>query len=125
MTQIYEAALASSGMTVGQFGLLARIIKQPGVSLGALANAAGMDQSSLSRTIRLIEKAGYTEFGPAPDDARVKALFPTPSGITAFELAAAQWRQAHEDVGQRLTPEFQETLRGQCAAALQVLNDRS
>ena len=58
ITQFMEKRLASSGLTVAQFGLMGHIASAPDDTLGALAERTGLDQSTLSRNLRGLEQEG-------------------------------------------------------------------
>src|SRR5580692_4033045 len=57
VTQLYDRALEPAGLTIGQFGLLAYLstagAENPGgIAIGALADARGMDPTTLTRNLK-------------------------------------------------------------------------
>jgi DNA-binding transcriptional ArsR family regulator len=61
ITQFLEHRTASSGLSVAQFGLMAHVAAATGDTLGALAARVGLDQSTLSRNLRGLEKDGLVD----------------------------------------------------------------
>ncbi len=53
--------MKDSGLTLAQFGLLASIAAASNDTIGDLARRTGLDQSTLSRNLRLLEDAGLVE----------------------------------------------------------------
>ena len=61
ITLFLDRELAGLGLTVAQLGLMAQIAVMPDDTLGALANRAGLEQSTLSRNLRTLEADGLIE----------------------------------------------------------------
>ena len=63
MTQIYDRALEPGGLTINQFGMLGRLygarLRNEILSISALADRLGMDPTTLNRSLRPLEKAGF------------------------------------------------------------------
>jgi len=55
ITQFLDRAMAGSGLTVAQLGLMAQIAAAADDTLGGLARISGLDQSTLSRNLRQLE----------------------------------------------------------------------
>src|SRR6185312_12284666 len=70
ITLFLDRELADFGLTVAQLGLMALIAVMPDDSLGALANRAGLEQSTLSRNLRTLEADGLIEIAIAETDLR-------------------------------------------------------
>src|SRR5947208_4658694 len=58
VTQLYDAALQESGIRSTQFAILVGIAKNQPVSIGALAEVLIIDQTTLTRSLRLLQKEG-------------------------------------------------------------------
>jgi DNA-binding MarR family transcriptional regulator len=67
-------------------------------TLGALAVRTGLDQSTLSRNLRSLERDGLVEIAAAGKDLRRRAVWLTEKGARDLETALPIWRQAHEDL---------------------------
>ena len=95
VTQFLDAHMADTGLSFAQFGLMAEIASAPDDTLGALAKRMGLDQSTLSRTLRTLEGAGLVEIAIVDSDQRKRMVWLTEKGARQLEAALASWRQAH------------------------------
>ncbi len=107
VTALYDEALASAGLTITQFGLLAQIhgwCLQTGTSpsMGVLAERIGMDATTLNRTVKPLESAGLVVSGRDPEDRRIRTLGLTDAGRDRLGAGAEGWRQAQERIEARL-----------------------
>lgn len=107
MTQLYDHALAPSGITVNQFGLLthlhgARLAGSAGLSMGALAERLGADPTTLNRTLKPLLKKGWVKDSSDPADSRVRLVGITDEGRRELLAALPLWRQAQHRVEQAL-----------------------
>ena len=98
MTRHYDAHLAPSGLTIGQFGFLAGLyraqIDKPGLSLTALAGYAGMDPTTLNRSLKPLAMAGLIDNVPDPHDRRARLVFLTAAGRSKLAEAMPLWQRA-------------------------------
>ena len=97
MTQLYDDVLRSSGLRVTQFSILATIARMGEANLRQLTDTLALDQTTLTRSLNLLERAGVTERVPHPD-GRIKAMRLTSKGRRALEVARPLWAQAQEKV---------------------------
>ena len=97
ITQFYDKALQPAGIKVTQFTVLEALALHPGLSTGELATSLVMDQSTVTRTLVLIEKAGLitTE---ATRDKREKRWIHTTAGRLKHREAHGLWKGAQERV---------------------------
>lgn len=102
VTQIYDTALAPHGLTIGQMSLLAALRRREGVRVAVLAQRLGVDASTLSRLLRPLEAAGFLALAADPGDGRVRLIHLTEAGHHRRAAATAAWRQAQDDVAERL-----------------------
>ena len=56
LTQLYDNAMAPSGMTVTQFSQLNAIQQLGSPTVNELSEAIGLDRSTLGRNVRVLEK---------------------------------------------------------------------
>jgi DNA-binding MarR family transcriptional regulator len=110
ITQFLDQRMASSGLTIAQFGLMAQVAAAGDDTLGALAERAGIDQSTLSRNLRGLEAAGLVEIAVADKDLRRRAVWLTEHGARRLETAVPIWRQAHAELAKRLDPKLARRL---------------
>ena len=91
-----DARLADQGLSIAQFGLMTHIAAAEDDTLGALAERAGLDQSTLSRNLRTLEQAGLVEIAAVEKDLRRRAVWLTETGARRLEAAMPAWRRAQE-----------------------------
>jgi len=72
VTQLYDDALRPSGLRVTQFSMLAAIARLGLANLRQLEETLAIDQTTLTRSLGLLERDGLTERVDSPD-RRVKA----------------------------------------------------
>ena len=104
ITQFLETKMEGSGLTLMQFGLMAQVAAATDDTLGALADRAGLDQSSLSRGLHALERAGLVEIAIVESDQRRRAVWLTESGAQRLEAAIPLWRAATEALATRFNP---------------------
>lgn len=123
MTKVYEDAMAACPLTLSQFGIVAHVIRSDGPSLQTLSDALRMDQSTLSRSIKSLEKLAFLELSPSQTDARIKEVRVTPAGINAFELTAPEWKIAQSTIAEKLSAGGQAQLRETLMGVLSMLDE--
>jgi DNA-binding MarR family transcriptional regulator len=104
ITLFLDRELAGLGLTVAQLGLMALIAVMPDDTLGALANRAGLEQSTLSRNLRTLEAEGLIEIAVVESDLRRRAVWLTEAGARRLEAAIPIWRRAHARLSDCLSP---------------------
>src|SRR5712691_1636500 len=92
MTQLYDDVLRPSGLRVTQFSILAAIARMGEANLRQLEDALALDQTTLTRSLDLLERAGVIERAPHPD-GRIKAMRLTSKGRRVLEVARPLWAQ--------------------------------
>jgi DNA-binding MarR family transcriptional regulator len=102
VTQIYEAALAPTGIHATQFSVLVALAVADGAPLSRVADGLVMDRTTLTRNLRPLERRGWVRI-EAGEDRRERNLSLTRSGRAALERALPLWQQAqarlHEQLG--------------------------
>ncbi len=93
VTRLFDDALRPSGLSAGQFNILAAIGARVGVSAADVARVLAMDPTTLSRNLKLLQRLGYlsVEVGAG---RRGGSLSLTYGGRTAFNNATLLWREA-------------------------------
>jgi DNA-binding MarR family transcriptional regulator len=109
-----DRALAASGVSAAQLALLAQIAAAEDDTLGALAQRSGLEQSSLSRNLQVLDKAGLIEIATVEQDRRRRAVWLTEAGARRLEAALPIWRKAQA----RLTRTVPQALIGRLAEAI-------
>jgi DNA-binding MarR family transcriptional regulator len=66
-TTLYEAVLADSGVPLTQFTALQVMTRSPGLTTTELAEIIGIDQTTATRTLAHIKKAGLARAALGPE----------------------------------------------------------
>lgn len=94
VTGFYDEALAPAGLRLAQFSMLAQLSEDRGVALGELAELLGLDRTTATRNLKLLEREGLVRIGPAEGDARRKAIRLTEQGWAVLRRASPLWQAA-------------------------------
>jgi len=104
VTQIYEHALAPSGLKATQFSLLAVLDgSEPGVGIAMtrLAKILGTDRTTLTRNLGLVERDGLVTIN-AGADSRSRLVVLTEAGRAALKRAAPLWARAQAKLARHI-----------------------
>jgi DNA-binding MarR family transcriptional regulator len=110
ITQFLDREMAGEGLTVARVGLMAQIAAAADDRLGALADRAGLEQSTLSRNLRTLEAEGLIEIAAVESDLRRRAVWLTEAGARRLEAAIPVWRRAHAKLAKLLAPDLARRL---------------
>lgn len=101
---LYENKLAPSGVSMAQFGLLAGIHEEPELAMSRLAEKRELSLSTLSRTLRPMERAGWIEIFADADNKRVRRVRLTVAGRVRLKAAYACWKLAQTEAEAIVSP---------------------
>lgn len=102
--------MAGAGPSFAQFGLMAEIASAADDTISALAERMGLDQSTLSRTLRTLEADGLVEIAVAEEDQRRRLVWLTEKGARTLEAALVTWRRAQAELSRHLSVDLVRTL---------------
>lgn len=100
ISQLYDDALAPSGLKGTQFSLLAQARTRKGqapMTVSELATALHTDRTTMTRNLRTLEQSGLIALEPGAD-ARSRCVVVTREGEAVFRQALKLWKQAQEQV---------------------------
>ena len=97
VTQLYDDDLRPSGLRVTQYSILAMIARMGEANLRQLEDTLAIDQTTLTRSLNLLERDRVIDRVPHPD-GRIKALRLTSKGRRALEAARPLWARAQDKV---------------------------
>jgi DNA-binding MarR family transcriptional regulator len=97
VTQLYDDVLRPSGLRATQFSILAAIADLGEANLRQLESRLAIDQTTLTRSLNLLERDGVIGRAPHPD-ARIRAMRLTARGRRALESARPLWARAQDAV---------------------------
>jgi len=116
VTQIYDRLLEPAGLTVNQFGLLARLygasLRREVLAIGVLAERVGMDPTTLNRSLKPLEAENLIANVADPADRRVRAVRITDKGIAKLRGAVPFWRRAQVQIDDAIGIDTSVALNG-------------
>lgn len=98
VSQIYDRHLEPFGLTISQFGILAHLRGLDGASIGQVAERMVMDPTSLTRSLKPLERQGFVRLSIDPNDRRARRLSLTAEGLAALSAARPGWARAQAEV---------------------------
>lgn len=101
VTRRYDDALASVGLGAAQFSLLRHVQRLGQPSISVLAEAMGLDRSTLGRNLRVLEELGLLQLGEGRD-LRAREVRLTEAGLQRIEQALPLWEQVQRELNARL-----------------------
>lgn len=105
LTRFYEAELREAGMKPAQFELMANLRGRPGSSQSELAAVLDVDQTTLSRNLKVLIEQGWVSVTAAKEDGRRGEYRLSAEGRKALQLAEPCWRRAMAKMEERLGAE--------------------
>ena len=91
----YDEALERFGINVAQFSLLRHLQRLDQPSISTLAEAMGLDRSTLGRNLRVLEADGLVALAEG-SDLRNRLVLLTEQGRARLSAATPAWEQAQE-----------------------------
>lgn len=113
VSRFYDEALADTGLKVAQFSLLRHLQRLDRPSISELAEAMGLDRSTLGRNLRVLEGDGLLRL-TGGEDQRNRLVELTPAGLDALERGTPAWEDAQRRLAGRLGEErsvWRESMR--------------
>lgn len=104
LTQLYDDAMAPSGLRVTQFSLLRTLDREGARSMSVLAASLLLDRTALTRTLEPLLARGFVAVS-AGRDARTRTVSLTGAGHEALRQATPHWRDAQRVVAKRIGPD--------------------
>lgn len=119
VTQLFDEALAPSGLRATQFTLLVTSRLMGESTINELAERMAMDRTTLSRNLKPLMRSGLLEVR-AGEDGRTRLVRVTPAGEQALEEAYPFWQLAQQEIVGVLGEERYEALLGDVARTLSL-----
>ncbi|MDH1056248.1 MarR family winged helix-turn-helix transcriptional regulator [Aquipseudomonas alcaligenes] len=101
VTRLYDEALADVGLNAAQFSLLRNLQRLGQPSISALAEAMGLDRSTLGRNLRVVEGRGLVQLDEGADQ-RSRQVALSDAGRQVLEQGAPLWEHAQQQLALRL-----------------------
>jgi DNA-binding MarR family transcriptional regulator len=109
LTQLYDDAMAPSGLRVTQFSLLGTLAHKGTAAIADLADTLLLDRTALSRTLDPLVMRGLVSI-VSGRDARTREVSLTRAGTKALRAAQPHWKRTQIQVTDKLGSERLEAL---------------
>ncbi len=106
---MYEEKLRPHGLRATQFTILAALSQIGTIPISGLADALGLDRTTLTRSAVLLERNGWIAFAQSEHDARERVLHLTPAGLTKLEEAFPAWKEVQDFIDQQNADQSRST----------------
>lgn len=101
VTRLYDDALAAVGLGAAQFSLLRHVQRLGQPSISVLAEAMGLDRSTLGRNLRVLQEQELLQLGEGRD-LRAREVRLTEAGLQRIEQALPLWEKVQRELNARL-----------------------
>lgn len=101
VSQIYDEALAASGIKITQFSLLRAVERNEPTAITALAEELDLDRTTMARNLAPLERDGMVTLA-AGSDQRVTEVRLTAKGRAIVAKAYPLWEKAQAEIARRL-----------------------
>lgn len=102
VTRHYDAQLSRTGLRLTQYTLLSYLRSSGAMGHSALAQALGMDRTTLTRNLKPLVDAGWIAQSRTGPDARSTRLQLTDAGMAQWQQARPQWLAAQRSLNDAL-----------------------
>jgi DNA-binding MarR family transcriptional regulator len=125
ITLLYDDAFKSSGLLSTQFGALQVIYNIDSVRISDLADKLGMDRTTLTRNLAVLEREGFIKISQGKDH-RTRIVAATQKGRSAVAKATPLWdevqRKLRQKMGESSWHELMQNLGGFLKVTDQLTN---
>ena len=111
LTQLYDDAMAPSGLRITQFSLVRTLAREGPMRISDVASMLLLDRTALSRNLEPLLARGLVSLTTGRD-ARTRVAAITRAGEAAFAAAEPHWRRAQAAVARKLGRERLDALIG-------------
>ncbi len=94
VTNLYDEALAPTGLRATQFTLMGAVRLNESLSVNALAEILDLDRTTTGKNVVPLERLGYIDVKQSPSDSRSKVLTLTKAGNAILDQAYLLWQRA-------------------------------
>jgi DNA-binding MarR family transcriptional regulator len=101
VTLLYDNAFKSSGLLSTQLGVLHTIYNSASITISELAGELGMDRTTLTRNLSVLERDGLINMSSG-EDHRTKIVTITSKGRTSIAKAIPLWNEVQRKVKQQM-----------------------
>ncbi|WP_334500328.1 MarR family winged helix-turn-helix transcriptional regulator [Bradyrhizobium sp. AZCC 1678] len=110
ITRLYDSHMQGSGVRVTQFTILSQLMLRGEMPIGKLAGLLGMERTTLSRNLTLLEDKGWISIS-AGEDPRARMIDITAQGRGLVRRGFPHWSKAQAHIGKLLGADGQAALK--------------
>ncbi|MHC2332883.1 MarR family winged helix-turn-helix transcriptional regulator [Bradyrhizobium sp. USDA 4454] len=97
-TKVYDEALRPQQLRITQFSTLRELARLGKATVRELADELALDQTTVSRNVKLLIEAGWIDVTSRRGDAREKVLKLNKRGKSRLEKATPAWSRTQETI---------------------------
>lgn len=102
VTKQYDGFLKSTGLRITQYSMLMNIKRHPEVTVSDLSALLRMDQTTVTRNLKVLEKLNYISIIPDEKDQRIRKILINDFGSETLEKTRPSWETAQSKATQLL-----------------------
>jgi DNA-binding MarR family transcriptional regulator len=106
-----QEVLAAAGLYPGQEMILMSLWNENGQTLSSLAEGLCVQPATVTKMVTRMEKAGFIERRPDPNDGRSRRIYLTDAGLSVREETLGAWMALEADTVRFLSSDEQNILR--------------
>jgi DNA-binding MarR family transcriptional regulator len=110
ITRLYDSYMQGSGVRATQFTILSQLMLRGEMPIGKLASLLGMERTTLSRNLTLLEGKGWISIS-AGEDPRARMIEITTQGRSLVRRGFPYWSKAQAHIGKLLGADGQAALK--------------
>jgi DNA-binding MarR family transcriptional regulator len=110
ITRLYDSCMQGSGIRATQFTILCQLMLRGEMPIGKLAGHLGMERTTLSRNLTLLEEKKWISVN-AGEDPRSRMIGITAQGRALVRRGFPYWAKAQAHVGKLLGSDGQAALK--------------
>ena len=118
ITRLYDRTMQESGIRVTQFTILSQLMLRGEMPIGKLAGILGMERTTLTRNLTLLEERKWISIKPG-DDPRSRIIAISAPGRGMVRGGFPYWSKAQAQVGKMLGADGQAALKVLAARSLE------
>jgi DNA-binding MarR family transcriptional regulator len=122
VTRLFDLAFQNSGVRSTQFTILVAVAKTQPSSISALSNVLLIDSTTLTRSLRLLQKEGWLSVS-ARSTKRQRFVNLTPLGQQVLARTVPLWRKAQEQFVDTVGRDYWLNLRSELERLAHVAVD--
>jgi DNA-binding MarR family transcriptional regulator len=122
VTLLYDNAFKSSGLLSTQLGVLHVIYKSDSIRITHLAKELGMDRTTLTRNLSVLERQGFIKISSGNKDNRTRIVTITYKGRATIVKAIPRWNEVQRKVKQQMGETSWKELMDKLSQFVKVAN---